>query len=643
MACIKVAMKLPHFLGLFICVAAATAFADENMTRNGVTWNATYEGDVFPSASSPVWSIYANSGSWTANNNIPGIFTQDTYIESAGAWQVSTGFDNPSSTGRTVEAKLKMGSNENYPNAADGVVTLLVFGGNRYMVFYIGTDSISMAGTSTSSASVDMLSNFNTIRVTHDSTRSTDAWKLYLNSDSAPIISSGSDLGVPLESPSYAVVFGDPSTGGIGGESQWDYISWTDTGAFAPGVPWNGTYEGTVFPSASTPAWSIYANSGSWTANNNTPGIFTLDTLVGSAGGWQVSAGFDNPLSTGRTVEAKLKLGINENYPNDASGVVDLLVFGGNRYMVFVIGTDSISMRGTSTSSASVDMLSSFNTLRVTYDATRSMDAWKLYVNSNPIPIITSGSDLGVPLESPSYTVVFSDPTTSAIGGESHWDYIYWTDAGAFDFVPPPPSDLSYTPDSQTGTVGTAIANMRPSITGTATIYSVSPALPAGLVIDADAGIISGTPTAVSAVATYTVTASNTGGSTTAGVTIGVQSGSYAAWAQGAPLDADNQLMYAIGGASSPTATNGVAPVVTVSSNVLSITAIVRTDDPSLTVYGQSILNLAAGTWITNDVSMIPSADQAGVPAATQRQIFSTPRTTDDGRKFLRLQTTLQP
>ena len=84
-------MKLPHFLGLFICVAAATAFADENMTRNGVTWNATYEGDVFPSASSPVWSIYANSGSWTANNNIPGIFTQDTYIESAGAWQVSTG------------------------------------------------------------------------------------------------------------------------------------------------------------------------------------------------------------------------------------------------------------------------------------------------------------------------------------------------------------------------------------------------------------------------------------------------------------------------------------------------------------------------------------------------------------------------
>lgn len=230
-------MKLPFFLALFICAAAATAFADENLTRNGVTWNGTFEGDVFPSASSPVWSIYANSGGWTANNNTPGIFTQYTLAASAGAWQVSTGFDNASSTGRTVEANLKLGLNGSYPNAADGVVDLLVFGGSRYIELRIDTNSVSMMGTSSSSAIVDMLSSFNTLRVTHDSTQATDAWKLYLNSDSTPIISSGSDLGVALESSFYAVVFGDPTTTGIGGESQWDYVSWTDTGAFAVPEP----------------------------------------------------------------------------------------------------------------------------------------------------------------------------------------------------------------------------------------------------------------------------------------------------------------------------------------------------------------------------------------------------------------------
>ena len=117
----------------------------------------------------------------------------------------------------------------------------------------------------------------------------------------------------------------------------------------------------------------------------------------------------------------------------------------------------------------------------------------------------------------------------------------------------------------------------------------------------------------------------------------------YAAWAQGAPLDSTNLLLYAIGGASGPTATNGVASVTTVNSNLLSITAIVRTNDPSLAVSGQSALNLATGPWTTNDVSMTPAANQVGVPSGTERQIFSTPRATNDTKKFLRLRTTLTP
>lgn len=52
--------------------------------------------------------------------------------------------------------------------------------------------------------------------------------------------------------------------------------------------------------------------------------------------------------------------------------------------------------------------------------------------------------------------------------------------------------------------------------------YSVSPALPAGLTLNTSSGIISGTPTTLAAAANYTITATNTGGSTTASVSITV-------------------------------------------------------------------------------------------------------------------------
>ena len=55
---------------------------------------------------------------------------------------------------------------------------------------------------------------------------------------------------------------------------------------------------------------------------------------------------------------------------------------------------------------------------------------------------------------------------------------------------------------------------------GTVVSWAVSPSLPAGLVLDTSTGEISGTPTAVTSSATYTVTATNTGGDATTTVTI---------------------------------------------------------------------------------------------------------------------------
>jgi hypothetical protein len=82
------------------------------------------------------------------------------------------------------------------------------------------------------------------------------------------------------------------------------------------------------------------------------------------------------------------------------------------------------------------------------------------------------------------------------------------------------PSNLSYPQTSINTSVGQPIPADIPTVTGTVTSFSVSPTLPAGLSLNTTSGAITGAGTAASAQATYTVTASNVGGSTTATLTI---------------------------------------------------------------------------------------------------------------------------
>jgi hypothetical protein len=86
-----------------------------------------------------------------------------------------------------------------------------------------------------------------------------------------------------------------------------------------------------------------------------------------------------------------------------------------------------------------------------------------------------------------------------------------------------PPSNLAYATNPAVYTKGVAIPADTPSSGGGAvTTYSVQPAVPAGLGLSATSGVLTGTPTAVTPAATYTVTAANSAGSTTAGLSITV-------------------------------------------------------------------------------------------------------------------------
>lgn len=118
--------------------------------------------------------------------------------------------------------------------------------------------------------------------------------------------------------------------------------------------------------------------------------------------------------------------------------------------------------------------------------------------------------------------------------------------------VTPAPSALSY-PAPPVYTVGTAITPLNPTVTGTVTSYTISPALPAGLTISATGGAISGTPTAVQAATNYTVTAANSGGATTATVAIRVNAVAPAISYPAASYSLTTQVPVTI----TPTATGG--------------------------------------------------------------------------------------
>ena len=94
--------------------------------------------------------------------------------------------------------------------------------------------------------------------------------------------------------------------------------------------------------------------------------------------------------------------------------------------------------------------------------------------------------------------------------------------------APAPPTALSYV-SPQTFTVGTLITPVNPNVTGAVTSYAVAPTLPAGLALNGSTGQISGNPTATAVAAPYTITAQNSGGSTTFSLSITVNAATQAA------------------------------------------------------------------------------------------------------------------
>lgn len=131
----------------------------------------------------------------------------------------------------------------------------------------------------------------------------------------------------------------------------------------------------------------------------------------------------------------------------------------------------------------------------------------------NPTSGLVSGTPTAA-LAATTYTLVATTPSGSA---DTSFTLLFT----ATD--PVAPAGLAYGSAPFSFTVGQASTTGTPTVSaGASMVFTVSPALPAGLVLDPTTGEIHGTPTAATASADYTVTASNATGNSQVAVGIAV-------------------------------------------------------------------------------------------------------------------------
>ena len=115
----------------------------------------------------------------------------------------------------------------------------------------------------------------------------------------------------------------------------------------------------------------------------------------------------------------------------------------------------------------------------------------------------------------------------------------------------------------------------------------------------------------------------------------------FANWSGNAAVTSDLLSRYAFGAVSKTSAPEKITSNIT--ATTLSLTAVVRTDDPKLVITPKSVSSLS-GTWSATDpvISVANAADQTGLGTGLVRKVYSVERGIDS-KRFLKLEAVYTP
>jgi len=427
----KIGKSLPGWVAaVAVCAALGNAYGAFNVTRNGVTWAGTYEGDVTPQSSTPSWAGTGGGGSASGSSDGTS-WTQTTlagsylYFDQTGTTWTSLG------TQRSIEFRARVTAQ----TSSDDAFRVWSSDASGYWEVSLLSNAVELVGMFTAGPGIPVdNSTFHIYRLTIDETLSIDQAKLYLDNNPVPVATSGSDVSAP--SFGNLLSMGDRSSGGVGGTTSLDYISWTSgafpspggTGTTNPppptlyqnGVLWDAYYLGSVDPSSSNPKWTGFTGTGvsgstdgaNWTQTTATNTFLYYDTIDPS---WTA-------LGPQRTLEFRAQVVAQTS--NDR--VFDLFAVDTNGYWQISLSIFGVQLSGSTTVGSMIPINNAtFHTYRLTIDDTLSVDKAKLYLDNNPVAIRTSGTH--APGISYGNILDWGDGSETGIGGTIALNFLTWT------------------------------------------------------------------------------------------------------------------------------------------------------------------------------------------------------------------------